>query len=100
VAAVQRAYDAHRPEDRLLVKYEELLADTAGVLADVFAWLGTSPADTQAIAATHAFGASGETGSGRPQRAASPGLWREHFSAEERERVERAMGPMLRRLGY
>lgn len=102
--AVGRAFEAHRPEDRLLVRYEELLDDTAGGLAGVLRWLGvqSSPQHIEDIVPRHAFSAGPETdrGRGRPKRAAMPGLWRENFTAEEQARVEEIMGSKLLQLGY
>lgn len=102
--AVQRAFDAHRQEDRLLVRYEELLGDTPRVLNGVLRWLGleASVKLVDEIVARHAFAGVPEDQKGRrrPKRAATPGLWREHFTANEQMRVERLMGAKLSQLGY
>ena len=39
-------------------------------------------------------------GSGRPLRAAQPGLWRENLSSEEQRTMHEVMGAKLVELGY
>ena len=102
--AVQRAYDQHDPELRLLVRYEDLLADTPAVLERILRWMGsTVPATTIAEqAARLSFSAlpSDLKGSGRFARAATPGLWRENLTADEQAAVHEVMAPTLRAMGY
>jgi Sulfotransferase family len=102
--SVQRAFRALPEEQRLLVRYEELLNDTPAGLSRVFRWLRLN-ADAQEVArivARHAFDAipDQEKGPGKMARAASPGLWRERFTAEEQQLLEEVMGDKLRELGY
>jgi Sulfotransferase family len=40
IEVVQRAYDQHPPERRLLLRYEDLLTDTEGQLRRLYRWLG------------------------------------------------------------
>jgi hypothetical protein len=100
---VSRAYHRHPPARRLMVRYEDLLADTLKELRSIYSWLGLPPAaDLQERVDAHAFKAIPDTakGSGKFQRAATPGLWREHLTQEEQDLSEEIMGPMLRRMGY
>ncbi|MEK6326330.1 MAG: sulfotransferase [Actinomycetota bacterium] len=102
--AVQRAYDAHPPELRIAVRYEDLRSDTVGTLRPLFDWLGVDRSDQEleAAAAALAFEAypTRAKGPAKPLRAATPGLWRENMSDEARRVMNEIMGETLERLGY
>jgi hypothetical protein len=102
--AVQRAFASLPEEQRLLLRYEEMLDDTRGQLIRIFRWLDLriEPAEVERIVSRHAFEAipESEKGPGKIARAASPGLWRERFTEEERMVLEEVMGEKLRELGY
>lgn len=104
VAATSRAYDAHTPSLRRIVRYEDLLADTAGALRGIFGWLGLPREDGQIAetVAAHDFAEipADMRGPGRKWRAATPGLWRENLSPEEQLATAEIMGPRLAELGY
>ena len=102
--AVQRAYDAHPPELRIAIRYEDLRADTIGTLRRLVDWLGAQRTDEELEAAVAALAfeayparAKGPT---KPLRAATPGLWRENMSAREHGVMEQTMGSKLVELGY
>jgi hypothetical protein len=100
---VARAYDRHPPERRLLVRYEELLSDTAGVLRSIYSWLQLDPpSDLAARVEAHSFSAvpDSEKGAGKFRRAATPGLWRQSLSEEEQAACMEIMGPTLKSFGY
>lgn len=102
--AVQRAYEGREQGQRFLVRYEELLSDTALHLGRLYEWLQLD-VDAGVVEATvreHSFEAVPEAskGQGKIVRAATPGLWRENLTAEEQAEMERIMGPKLRELGY
>lgn len=101
---VQRAYELHSPEDRLLLRYEDLLANTLGSMRTLSRWAGLD-ADEKALRESidrHSFASlpSDTKGSGKFTRAASPGLWRENFSAQEQAVLHEVMGEKLRELRY
>jgi Sulfotransferase family len=102
--AVERAFDAHDPELRWKLRYEDLRTDTVGTLRPLVDWLGIrrSGAELRAAIADNAFEAipPAEKGPGTQWRAATPGLWREHMSPEERRAIEEVIGPKLVELGY
>jgi len=102
--ACTRAYQAHDPELRIQVRYEDLLADTADGLGRIERWLGlpSGPKRMESIAAQHAFEALPERGRGpgKMWRAATPGQWRESLSAEEQKIANEVMGETLVELGY
>ena len=102
--ATWAAYEAHDPSRRLLVQYEPLRHDTASEVTRIVAWLGRTP-DADAIRAAVerlAFESipPEKRGAGQFTRAATPGLWRERFSATEQELLGRILGPTLARVGY
>ncbi|HET9733602.1 MAG TPA: sulfotransferase [Acidimicrobiales bacterium] len=100
---VAGAFDRHPAERRLLVRYEDLLSDTTKVLLAVYSWLNVDPpAELSQRVAANSFGAipASAKGSGKFQRAATPGLWRENLSQEEQDCCNEIMGPMLRAMGY
>jgi hypothetical protein len=102
--AVQRAFASLPEQQRLLVRYEEMLDHTPAELGRILRWLGVN-IDSEAVSrivARHAFDAipDGEKGPGKMARAASPGLWRSRFTHEERQILEEVMGEKLRELGY
>jgi hypothetical protein len=100
---VRSAYDKHPPARRLMVRYEDLLADTRKVLGLIYSWLGISPPDDlEERLAARAFSALPDAakGPGKFNRAASPGLWRENLSSEEQAMCQEIMGEMLTTLDY
>ena len=99
----RNAFTHHAPERKLLVRYEDLLADTSAVLADITRWMGVPPfEDVADVVARRAFESLPEDkrGAGMFTRAAQPGLWREHFSPDEVALLAEVMGDDLRVLGY
>lgn len=102
--ASRRAFAALPDERRLLIRYEELLANTAGMLRRIHGWLGIDvpPSDVEATVAHHAFDSAprDRRGPGKDMRSATPGLWRENLTAEEQDAMHRIMGETLTALGY
>jgi hypothetical protein len=102
--AVQRAYDRHDPARRMVVRYEDLLADTEGGVADILRWLGADVAadEVRAHVERLSFDAlpAERKGAGRFARAATPGLWRANLSKDEQALLHDVMGDTLRAVGY
>jgi Sulfotransferase family len=102
--ASQRAFAALPDQQRLLVRYEELLSDTPAQLRRIFDWLDidASEGDVEAIVARDSLEAvpKDRRGPGKPVRAATPGLWRENLTPNEQEAMHEIMGDKLRELGY
>jgi hypothetical protein len=99
-----RAYEDHDPALRRRIRYEDLLADTDGALADLAGWLDLpgGPKRIQNIAKSHSFEAVPEKrkGPGKVRRSATPGGWREGLTPEEQEMAQEIMGSRLVELGY
>lgn len=102
--AVGRAFAAHDPDRRVLVRYEDLLADTPGELARICeaADVACSAERLCGIAAEYDFQALPERHKGpvHAVRAAQPGSWRERMTAAEARAMGEEMGETLARFGY
>jgi hypothetical protein len=101
-SAVQRAFEAHPADRRLIVRYEDLRSDTYATLRRLVDWIGLERSDAELNAAieAEAFKPKKGTGPGSARRAASPGLWRENLTPLERQVMEEIMGEKLVELGY
>jgi hypothetical protein len=101
---VRQAYDEHPPDRRVLVRYEDLVADPAGQLARVVAALALDvPARRVAeVAAEHDYERVPDEDKGDDKfiRSASPGGWRENCTPAERAAMHDVMGPTLAAVGY
>jgi hypothetical protein len=101
---VQRAYESHPASRRVLVRYEDLLADPAGQLERICSTLGIDATRERLaeIVTKHAYGRVPDRrkGSGKVVRAARPGGWRETMTRTEKDAMLEIMGPKLDELGY
>ncbi len=104
IDATTSAYQAHARPLRRMVRYEDLIRDTAGSIGSLFKWLGLprEPARVERLVAAHSFTALPEErrGASKKRRAARPGLWRENLSDAEKSAAEEIMGSRLAELGY
>lgn len=100
---VEQAYAAHQGP-KILLRYEDMLAEPALNLRRVFDWLELeiSDADLEGLVESQAFERLPDEhrGPGRIFRAATPGLWRENLSEAEQAVVDRVIGAKVRALGY
>ncbi len=98
VENAKRAYDAHAGP-KVLIKYEELVADTLGTMRRVYAALGISadPDELARAVERHAWESvpQEEKGRGKFYRKARPGGWREDLTEEQAKTVERITAPLL-----
>jgi sulfotransferase family protein len=101
---VQRAYEAHEPSRRAIVRYEDLLDRPARELGRVCGSLGigVDPQRLERIGRQHAYESvpSDEKGLDKAIRAARPGGWRRNLTADEQRAMDEIMGPKLAELGY
>ena len=104
VSAVQRAYEAHPSELRIVTRYEELRADTFATLRRLVDWLGIerTEGELRAAVAAYEFDSLPQhvKGPTRSLRAATPGLWRQNTTEAEKRLMNEIMGETLERLGY
>ena len=97
----KKAYDAHAGP-KVLIRYEELRADTLGTMKRLYSTLGV-PVDGGELARVvreHSWENIPEEkrGEGKFYRKAKPGGWREDLTAEQAEAVERVTAPLLSEL--
>jgi hypothetical protein len=100
---VQRAFDDHDARLRHFLRYEDLLTDTATELARILSWMEVAPpADLADRVARHSFDAisPADKGAGKFHRAASPGLWKSAWTAEEKAICGSIVDPALQTYGY
>ena len=102
--AVAAVYEAHDPDRRIMVRYEDLLADPEGVLPEILGVIGLDR-DPGLVASmieaeAHRNVPEGRKGSGREIRFAKPGAWRDHMTAQEVEAMEAVFGDRLSANGY
>ena len=104
VDATTSAYQAHPERLRRMVRYEDLIGDTASCIGSLFEWLGLrrEPERVERIVAAHSFTALPEErrGASKQRRAARPGLWRENLTDAEKAAAAEIMGSRLVELGY
>jgi len=97
---VEEAFAQHRGPKHL-VRYEELLREPARHLTELFEWLGLPLDDAEAAAIVDRHGFDRQPhGADQQNRSARPGAWRRNLSDDEREALERILGPKLEELGY
>jgi hypothetical protein len=93
------AYDAHNGS-KVLVKYEDLRADTFGTMRRLYAELGIDVDQGELARAVeeHAWENVPEDrkGEGKFHRKATPGGWREDLTEEQARTVERITAPLLK----
>jgi hypothetical protein len=102
--AVERAYEAHGPDLRRLIRYEDLLADPTRHVQALATWLrlDTDPERLAERVRETAFEEldPSDRGPGQFARAASPGAWRENLTPEEQRLIDEIIGEKLAALGY
>jgi hypothetical protein len=101
---VLRAYRAHDPARRVLVRYEDLLRDPALELERICGRFELEVATTRLreIALAHDYDRvpTERKGASKEIRAADPGGWRQHMTPAEQRAMYEAMGERLAQVGY
>jgi LPS sulfotransferase NodH len=99
---VRRAYEGRAPEDRILIRYEELRDETEDRLARICEMIGVDPARVPEVVEAHRFEKQPSAARGRQRfiRRARPGGWRDNLSGAEQEAMHEAMGETLAEFGY
>jgi len=98
VGSAKRAYDSHQGP-KVLVRYEDLVADTLGTMRRIYSALGIL-ADQDEVARAvqeHSWeNIPGDAkGKGKFYRRATPGAWRQDLTTEQVEIVEEMTAPFL-----
>jgi len=96
----KRAYDAHEGR-KVLVRYEELRADTLGTMKRIYSSLEIPVGEADLVKAIERYAWENipeeEKGPGKIRRKASPGGWREDLTPEQIAIVEEEAAPILDR---
>ena len=100
--AVQHAFEAHRDELKMLVRYEDLRPDPTPILIRLAKWLGLHEERIVQVAQATAVERlrRDEVGQGKFIRTATPGQWRKNLSTQEQAMVHDIIGEKLLELGY
>jgi hypothetical protein len=101
VGKAKEAYEAHGGS-RVLVRYEELRADTLGTMKRIYSTLGipVDEEELEGVVQKHSWEnvPEEEKGEGKFHRKAEPGGWREDLTPEQVETVERVTASLLQEL--
>jgi hypothetical protein len=97
----KKAYDAHGGR-KVLIKYEDLRADTLGTMKRLYSTLGVPVDEGELAKVVHKHSWENipeeKRGEGKFYRKAKPGGWREDLTPEQAEAVESETGPLLAEL--
>jgi len=99
-----KTYESGPMRMRFLVKYEDLRAHTFDILREIYKFVEIDISDEELKKLIERFDfekiPESKKGSGKFYRSATPGLWRERFSQEEKNVMWKIMGNMLTKFGY
>jgi len=100
--AVREAYETRSPEDRVLIRYEQLRGETEACLEQICAMVGIDPGRVPEVVEAHRFEKQPRAARGRRRfiRQARPGGWRENLSPGEQAAMHEVMGEALAEFGY
>lgn len=101
---INRAYQNHNPDLRLLIRYEELRKDTVTELRKIYNFLQIkiNDDDLAKIVSIYDFEniSPSQKGQGKFNRTAMIGGWRISFSEKEQELMNSIMGDTLKQMAY
>ena len=97
-SSAKSAYDAHEGK-KVLVRYEELRADTLGTMKRMYSELGieVDEGELERVVDKHSWEniPEDQKGEGKFYRKATPGSWREDLTPEQAEAIERVTAPLI-----
>jgi hypothetical protein len=101
VGGAKKAFDIHKGR-KVLVRYEDLRADTLGTMRRVYETLEIAVDEEKLARAVKKHSWENipeeEKGEGKFYRKATPGSWRDDLTPEQVERVEKITAPLLNEL--
>ena len=98
--AVKAAYDSRDPDDRIMIRYEELRSDTEAWMTRICESIGVDTERVPEVVEGHRFEKLPRTGRRLFTRQARPGGWRDNLSFAEQEALHEALGDALEEFGY
>jgi hypothetical protein len=102
VDIIASAYDAHAPERRVFVRYEDLRRHTEDTAEKIFRGVGLqiAPEDLKRLVRDTRLESLHDRGSDKPRQDGRVGGFKAFFSDEEIALMDTIMGPNLRKYGY
>lgn len=104
VESVRRAFDSLAPDRRLLVRYEDLVADTPDVTRQILDFLDATydDVDLERAVRSHALEQvpEAERGPRSHIRSGRVGQWQRELAPAEQAVLDDRLGPVLERYGY
>jgi hypothetical protein len=99
---VRQAYEKRAPEDRILIRYEDLRGETERCLSRICALIGIDPGPVPEVVEAHRFEKVPRAARGprRVVRQAQPGGWRDNLNAAEKKAMHEVLGEALVEFGY
>jgi hypothetical protein len=101
---LMQTYDKTPKENRLLIKYEDLLKNTKSILTDLYQFLNITITAEQIDKIITKYDFENipyeKKGKGQRNRIASPGAWQRNFSNTEIKTMEEIMNETLEKIGY
>ena len=98
LTSARQAYKAHGGY-KVLVRYEDLRADTLGTMKRIYSSLGidVDQEDLARVVEKHSWEniPSEKKGEGKFYRKATPGGWKDDLTSDEAETIERITSPVL-----
>jgi len=98
------AYEKHPKELRVKIRYEDLRKNTNVEVTKLYDFIGIKISAEKIEEYVENFRFENipkeKRGAGKGQRFASPGMWKENFTEDEKKILEELMGDTLRSLGY
>ena len=101
---IAKGFSSHESSLKLLIKYEDLKKNTFGETKKIYDFIGTKISDEELrkIIEYHDFKniPNFDKGSGKFNRTAKVGGWKENFSYEEKKLMNEIMNDTLKKYGY
>jgi hypothetical protein len=100
-SSAKKAFDRHKGP-KVLIRYEELRADTVGTLRRMYSQLGIASDEGELTRVVHEHDWENvpeeQKGKGKFYRRATPGGWREDLTPEQAAIIEKVTAPLLKEL--
>lgn len=99
-----KTFDSHPKNLRYMIKYEDLLKNTADELEKIYRFIQVDIAknEIEKIVKKYSFKniSDSQKGTGKATRSATPGKWKDNLTKEEQDAMQDIMEKTLEKLGY
>jgi len=104
IKIINDAYEMHDSKLRLLVRYEKLKSDTLNELKKIYDFIGIQISEIELMEIVEKYDfkniPESQKGTGKFNRSAKIGGWKNNFDGEERELMNELMSENLKKWGY